>query len=201
VLYITANIHFSNSCSDAFSTCFETSTLKITSISILQYCISLKFDMFNIQININEWNILKLKHMFNVEIHFNDGNWKHVELISTWILAEIWRHMKELHWDGSSEGLQRSPHMICCPKATHDTALTNWQTGKLNFGTCCIINCTVAGSDTAEISYTRLRNQQKSNPKSRNHGRNQWILKSEITLKFHYYWAHSLYDSGIRKSG
>ena len=62
--YITANIHFSNSCSDAFSTCFETSTLKITSISILQYCISLKFDMFNIQININkdnEGNMLKLK--------------------------------------------------------------------------------------------------------------------------------------------
>jgi hypothetical protein len=62
--YITANIHFSNSCSgrsDAFSTCFETSTLKITSISILQCCISLKFDMFNIQININEGNMLKLK--------------------------------------------------------------------------------------------------------------------------------------------
>ena len=29
------------------------------------------------------------------------------------------------------------------------------------------------GSDTAEISFTRLRNQQKSNPKSRNHERNQ----------------------------
>jgi hypothetical protein len=28
------------------------------------------------------------------------------------------------------------------------------------------------GSDTAEISYTRLRNQLKSNPKSRNHERN-----------------------------
>jgi hypothetical protein len=28
------------------------------------------------------------------------------------------------------------------------------------------------GSDTAEISYTRLRNQLKSNPKSRNHKRN-----------------------------
>jgi hypothetical protein len=39
-------------------------------------------------------------------------------------------------------------------------------------------------SDTAEISYTRLRNQQKSNPKSRNHERNQWILKSEITQNF-----------------
>jgi hypothetical protein len=59
--YITANIHFSNSCSDAFSTCFETSTLKITSISILQCCISLKFDMFNVKININEGNMLKLK--------------------------------------------------------------------------------------------------------------------------------------------
>ena len=40
--------------------------------------------MFNIQININEGNMLKLKQcwikwhaefdMFNVEIHFNDGN-------------------------------------------------------------------------------------------------------------------------------
>ena len=59
--YITANIHFPNSCSDAFSTCFETSTLKITSISKLQCCISLKFDMFNIEININEGNMLKLK--------------------------------------------------------------------------------------------------------------------------------------------
>jgi hypothetical protein len=39
--YITANIHFPNSCSDAFSTCFETSTLKIISKSILQCCISL----------------------------------------------------------------------------------------------------------------------------------------------------------------
>ena len=72
--YITANIHFSNSCSDAFSTCFETSTLKITSISILQYCISLKFDMFNIQINIDEGSNIELKwhaefDMFNV--HFN----------------------------------------------------------------------------------------------------------------------------------
>ena len=28
------------------------------------------------------------------------------------------------------------------------------------------------GSDTAEISYTRLRNKLKSNPKSRNHERN-----------------------------
>ena len=28
------------------------------------------------------------------------------------------------------------------------------------------------GSDTAEISYTRLRNQLKSNRKSRNHERN-----------------------------
>ena len=59
--YIIANVHFPNSCSDAFSICFETSTLKITSISILQCCISLKFDMFNIQININEGNMLKLK--------------------------------------------------------------------------------------------------------------------------------------------
>jgi hypothetical protein len=30
----------------------------------------------------------------------------------------------------------------------------------------------IEGSDTAEISYTRLRNQLKSNPKSRNHKRN-----------------------------
>ena len=57
--YITANIHFPNSCSDAFSTCFETSTLKITSISKLQCCISLKFDMFNIQIKINKGNMFK----------------------------------------------------------------------------------------------------------------------------------------------
>jgi hypothetical protein len=37
-----------------------------------------------------------------------------------------------------------------------------------------LINCWrfIEGSDTAEISYTRLRNQLKSNPKSRNHERN-----------------------------
>jgi hypothetical protein len=66
-----------------------------------------------------------------------------------------------------------------------------------------LTSLTPEGSNTAEISYTRLRNQQKSNPKSRNHERNQWILKSEITKTYMTAVTHRNQEIGleIRKSG
>ena len=50
--------------------------------------------------------------------------------------------------------------------------LANSSCVPFTFGSTATNYVVAEGSDTAEISYTRLRNQLKSNPKSRNHERN-----------------------------
>jgi hypothetical protein len=62
------------------------------------------------------WRNVELKwhaefDMFNVEIHFNIE--KHVELISTWILAEIWRHNFGRRGEGTNSTRLITPTRDC----------------------------------------------------------------------------------------